>query len=178
LIDSYDEVAIGNPPTPQLVYGFGTTLGFKGFDISAFFQGAGTMSFMLGGVGFYPFSEGGLRGNVHVSALNRWTPENPSQDVVFPRLSFGTNSNNFRSSSWWLRDATYLRLKTVEIGYTIPKKLTQKLKVNTLRFYVAGLNLLTWSGFDYWDPELGNGRGAVYPIQKISMLGLTSICSL
>jgi hypothetical protein len=79
------------------------------------------MSFMLGGVGFYPFSEGGLRGNVHVSALNRWTPENPSQDVVFPRLSFGTNSNNFRSSSWWLRDATYLRLKTVEIGYTIPK---------------------------------------------------------
>jgi len=172
LIDSYDEVAIGNPPTPQLVYAFGTTLGFKGFDVSAFFQGAGTMSFMLGGVGIYPFSEGGLRGNVHVSALSRWTPENPSQDVVYPRLSFGTNSNNFRSSSWWLRDATYLRLKTVEIGYTIPRKLTQKLKVNTLRFYVAGLNLLTWSRFDYWDPELGNGRGAVYPIQKNINVGV------
>lgn len=171
-IDAFDEVAIGNPGTPQLVYGFGVSLSFKGFDFSAFLQGAGTMSFMLGGVGFYPFAEGGIRGNININVLNRWTPENPSQDVIFPRLSFGTNANNFRPSTWWQRDAGYLRLKTVEIGYTIPKEVTQKFKINTFRVYVSGLNLLTWSKFNFWDPELGDGRGAVYPIQKNINMGV------
>lgn len=172
VVDSFDEVAIGNPPTPGTMYGFGFTVGYKGFDVSAFFQGAQTMDFMLGGTGWFPFVEGGIRGNVNANAVNRWTPENPSQDVIFPRLSFGPNNNNYRSSTWWQRDASYLRLKSAEIGYTLPKKFTKKLNVNTFRVYVAGFNLHTWSDFTFWDPELGDGRGSVYPIQKNFNVGV------
>ncbi|WP_190277593.1 SusC/RagA family TonB-linked outer membrane protein [Adhaeribacter rhizoryzae] len=166
VVNAFDEVAIGNPSTPEIVYGFGTTLNYKGFDLSAFFQGTGNMDFMLSGNGWFPFVQGGLRGNLNENALDRWTPENPSQDVLFPRLSFGPNTNNYRSSTWWQRDASYLRLKTTELGYTIPKVITQRLKINTLRIYVSGFNLFTWSKFDYWDPELGNGNGSAYPIQR------------
>jgi TonB-linked SusC/RagA family outer membrane protein len=166
VVNSFDEVAIGSPSTPEVVYGFGTTLNMKGFDLSAFFQGTRNMDFMLGGNGWFPFIQGGLRGNLNANALDRWTPENPSQDVLFPRLSFGPNVNNYRNSTWWLRDASYLRLKTLEFGYTVPKNLTQRLKINTLRVYVSGFNVLTWSKFNFWDPELGNGNGSAYPIQR------------
>lgn len=166
VVNSFDEVAIGDPATPEVVYGFGTTLNFKGFDLSAFFQGTSNMDFMLGGNGWFPFIQGGLRGNLNQNALDRWTPENPRQDVLFPRLSFGPNTNNYRSSTWWQRDASYLRLKTAELGYTIPKSLVQRARIKTLRLYVSGFNLLTWSKFSYWDPELGNGNGSAYPIQR------------
>jgi TonB-linked SusC/RagA family outer membrane protein len=167
VIDSFDEVAIGNTPTPEVVYGFGTTIAYKGFDVSVFFQGAASMSFMLGGVGFFPFIEEGFRGSLSQYALDRWTAENPNEDVLFPRLSYGTSSmNNTRPSTWWQRDASYLRLKTAEIGYTLPKSVTEKLRIKTMRVYANGFNLLTWSKFKFWDPELGNGNGAKYPIQR------------
>ena len=121
---------------------------------------------ILGGNGWFPFIQGGLRGNLNQNALDRWNPENPSQEVLFPRLSFGPNTNNYRNSTWWQRDASYLRLKSAELGYTIPKSLTNRAKINTLRIYVSGFNIFTWSKFDYWDPELGNGNGSAYPIQR------------
>lgn len=166
VVNAFDEAAIGNPANPEVVYGFGTTLGFKGFDLSAFFQGTRNMDFMLGGNGWFPFIQGGLRGNLNMNALDRWTPESPRQDALFPRLSFGPNTNNYRNSTWWLRDASYMRLKTAEIGYTVPKAFTQRVKINTLRVYVSGFNLLTFSKFKFWDPELGNGNGSAYPIQR------------
>ncbi len=171
-VDSFDEVAIGNSSSPEIVYGFGTTLHFKAFDLSVFFQGAGNMNFMLSGTGWFPFVEGGVRGNVNANALDRWTPENPSQDVLFPRLTMGPNSNNYRNSTWWQRDASYLRLKTAEVGYTLPNSLTKRAKISSLRIYLSGFNLKTWSKFDFWDPELGDGRGATYPLQKTFNLGL------
>lgn len=175
VVDSFDEVAIGDPDVPEIVYGFGSTLNFKGFDFSVFFQGAANMDYMLGGIGFYPFLEAGFRGSVTEYATDRWTPDNPRQDALFPRLSYGNNSsNNTRPSTWWQRDASYLRLKTVELGYTIPNQLTKKLKINTVRLYASGFNLLTWSKFEYWDPELGNGNGARYPIQRNLYFGLNA----
>ncbi|MBC8053665.1 MAG: TonB-dependent receptor [Sphingobacteriaceae bacterium] len=172
-IDAFDQVAIGNPSTPEVVYGFGTTLGYKGFDVSVFFQGADNMTFQLGGMGFFPFTEEGFRGSVSKYALDRWTPDNPRQDALFPRLSYGTsNLNNIQASTWWQRDASYLRLKTAELGYTIPKQFTRKLNVNTFRVYASGFNLLTWSKFKFWDPELGSGNGGRYPIQRSVFLGL------
>lgn len=173
VVDAFDQLAVGDPDIPEMVYGFGTTLNYKGFDVSVFFQGAGNMDFMLGGIGFHPFTESGFRGSVSTYALDRWTSENPRQDALFPRLSYGNaSSNNTQSSTWWQRDASYLRLKTAELGYTIPKKLTQRLHVNTLRLYTSGFNLYTWSKFKFWDPELGSGNGGSYPIQKNFYFGV------
>src|SRR5690606_33440372 len=104
--------------------------------------------------------------------LDRWTTNNPDPDAFYPRLSYGRNTYNFRNSTWWQKDASYLRLKTVELGYTIPKPLTSRLEISTLRFYLSGFNVLTWSKFDLWDPEVvGGGNGAAYPPQKYFTLG-------
>jgi len=177
IIDVNDQVAVGNPANPGIIYGFGTSLGFRNFDVSVFFQGSGIMSFNLSGQGWTPFLEG-INTNLLEVATNRWTPENPQEDVIFPRLSVGANQNNTRPSTWWLRDASYLRLKTAEIGYTLPGKLTSRFKTNSLRVFVSGLNLFTWSGFEYWDPELGNGlagaNGAKYPIQRTYNVGINA----
>ncbi len=154
-----------------MVYGFGTSLAWKGIDFSIFFQGSANMDFMLSGDGFYPFLRGQEQGNVTYWATDRWTPENPRQDALFPRLSDGDNPNNYRSSTWWQRSANFLRLKTAEIGYTFPKKWTSKAKISALRIYVSGLNLHTFSKFKYWDPELGNANGAAYPIQRSVSIG-------
>lgn len=171
VVDTYDDVAIGNPDTPEMVYGFGTSVAYKGFDVSVFFQGAANMDFMLGGDGFFPFTRGETQGNVTYYATNRWTPENPSQQVLFPRLSVGANPNNYQNSTWWQRNAGYLRLKTAEIGYSLPKTVLKRFKLSTFRVYVSGLNLHTFSSFKYWDPELGNGNGAAYPLQRSFIMG-------
>lgn len=166
VINTYDEVPIGNPNIPETIYGFGFSLGYKGIDLSVFFQGSANMDFMLAGDGFFPFLRGETQGNVTYWATDRWTEDNPRQNALFPRLSAGDNPNNYRSSTWWQRSADYLRLKTAEIGYTFPKKLTKKVGISTFRIYVSGLNLLTFSDFDYWDPELGNGNGSKYPLSR------------
>ncbi len=171
VIDTYDEVPIGNPDIPETVYGFGFSLAYKGIDLSVFFQGAANMDFMLGGDGFYPFLRGETQGNVTYWATDRWTEDNPRQDALFPRLSSGDNPNNYRNSTWWQRSSNYLRLKTAEVGYTFPKKWTSKANISAFRIYVSGLNLYTFSDFKYWDPELGNGNGSAYPLQRTFTAG-------
>jgi TonB-linked SusC/RagA family outer membrane protein len=178
VINVNDEVAIGDPADPALIYGFGMSIGFKNFDISAFFQGAGMMDYMLSGQGWTPFLDG-INTNLLTVVQDRWTPENSKVDgsqPLFPRLSVGANQNNTRNSTWWQRDADYLRLKTAEIGYTVPNRITSRWKIGGIRVYASGLNLLTWSDFDFWDPELGNGltggTGAKYPIQRTFNFGV------
>jgi TonB-linked SusC/RagA family outer membrane protein len=171
-LDLNDRIAIGNPGNPEIVYGFGSSANFKGFDLSAFFQGTGNMDFMLGGPGVYPFYEQLGRTGIQTFITDRWTAENPRQDALFPRLSYGENPNNFQPSTWWQKDASYLRLKSVEFGYTFDKGLITKLKMTSLRMYVTGFNLVTWSKFKLWDPELGAGNGARYPIQRNVSFGL------
>ena len=175
IINSYDIVPIGNARIPRVQYGFATSAQWKGFDFNIFFRGAGKSDFFFGGSGFYPFN-GEKTGNV-LSIVNdqknRWTPESYSGDPAtenpnarFPRLSYGNNTNNNRNSTFWLADASYLRLKTLEIGYTFPKAWTQKMAMNNLRLSIIGDNLHVWDKVKLWDPEQASGNGAVYPLTR------------
>lgn len=91
----------------------------------------------------------------------------------YPRLSYGGNANNYRNSTYWLRDGSYMRLKTLELGYSLPKSIVNKIRLNNLRIYLMGTNLLTFSSFDLWDPELGSSNGQAYPLSRAFTIGLT-----
>jgi TonB-linked SusC/RagA family outer membrane protein len=178
-IDAFDRKrGVGNPAVPEIVYGAGFNLEYKGIYVSAFFQGTANTSVVLGGTtpeGWYPFSWGVDQSNYRTFALDRWTEENPSQNVLMPRIhKSGTNSaNNNQGSTWWLRDGSFLRLKNVEIGYNIPKFIVQKLHMNTARIYMMGNNLTVWDKIKYWDPETGNSNGGLnYPLSRTFTFGL------
>lgn len=180
VINDGDRVAIGATRRPNLIYGLGSSAQWKGFDVNVHFQGAGKSSFFIYGKTVYAFSEGEW-GTVLKDLMgpNRWISSEISGDVAtenpnasYPRLSFGENKNNFRESTYWLRDGSYLRLKTVDIGYTFPKKIVNKLHCTNIRLFVVGTNLLTWSKFKLWDPEMANSRGEEYPLAKSITFGL------
>ncbi|MDR1524369.1 MAG: TonB-dependent receptor [Tannerella sp.] len=172
VIDSYDEVAIGYSNIPELMYGFGFQVAYKGFDLAMFFRGQGRVSYMLGGEGFIPFKEGGDRGNLFEEALDRWTEDNPNQDAFYPRLSIGNTENNYRNSTKWQYDGSFLRLADMEVGYNFPGKLLAPLHIKGLRLYFHGSNLALFSKFKMWDPELGKGRGDAYPLQRKMNFGV------
>ena len=181
VINSDDIVPIGNARIPKIQYGFAGSVKWKGLDFNIFFRGAGKSDFFFGGTGFYPFA-GERLGNV-LSIVkdqkNRWTPASYSGDPAtenpnarFPRLTYGNNVNNNRRSTFWLADASYLRLKTLEIGYTFPKMLTQKMMMNNLRVSLIGDNLHVWDKVKFWDPEQASDNGAVYPLTRSYTLAL------
>ena len=170
-IDVYDKTAIGGTVDPELVYGFGVNLSYKGFDFGALFSGVGrTWNILSGNV--IPVSNKGVYYNVFTNYNDRWTVDNPSQDVFYPRLDYGTNANNNQASTWWLKDMSFLRLKNVEVGYSFPKTLLDKIKVTGIRVYLRGTNLLTFSSFKLWDPELKSTTGAAYPAMKSASFGV------
>lgn len=178
-IDSYDQVrGVGNPSVPEVIYGFGLNAEYKGIYASIFFQGAGNTSVLLGGStseGWYPFSWGVDQSNYRTFALDRWTEDNPNQNAIIPRLhkSNTNNANNRVSSTWWLRDGSFLRLKNIEIGYQIPKSLLSKIGLETARIYLMGYNLAVWDDIKYFDPEAGNGNaGFNYPLPRTFTLGI------
>lgn len=174
-IDGNDEVPIGATTRPNLIYGFGVSGTWKGFDFNVHFQGAGKSSFFINGFTVYPFSQGDW-GNILTDVVesNRWIlGENEDIHAKYPRLSYGGNSNNYRNSTYWLRNGAYMRLKTLELGYSIPKSIVNKIHLNNLRIYLMGTNLLTFSDFDLWDPELGSSNGQAYPLSKTFTVGLT-----
>lgn len=171
-IDSYDESPIGKPYVPEIIYGFGANIKYKMFDLGLFFQGSGNFTNMLQGSTFVPGSGGGGTGNIYSNVDDRWTEENPKQDVFWPRLSNSESSNNMRNSTWWLRDASYLRLKTMEVGFTFPQQWVKGANIRNARIYFRGSNLLTFAKFKMWDPEIGSQNGLKYPLQKIMTFGL------
>lgn len=174
-ITEADRTWIGNPAMPEIVYGFGASINWKGLDFSFLFQGGGNRSaYLTGGWYFQPFqADRGPKhmGNVMTAFLDRWTPENPDPHAFSPRLSYGANANNYKTSTWWQRNASYLRLKNVEIGYTLPDRWAKKIYADKLRIYLQGVNLGTFSSFysDFWDPETGADS---YPMQRVIFLGL------
>lgn len=174
LIDATDKTAIGGTYDPQIVYGFGLNTSYKNFDLNVFFQGNARTWRIIGdgAKNFMPGSMMGQQGNILANYQDRWTEENPRQDAFYPRLTYGANDNNSQHSTWWLRNMSMLRLKDVEIGYTFPKALVNKVGLSNLRFYVKGANLLTFSKFDLWDPEVGTANGAAYPIMRSFSFGL------
>jgi hypothetical protein len=172
-INSLDESAIGGTNDPKIIYGFGGNATYKNVDFSFFFQGVGDTYRMIGGSNYFiPASGQGVLGNVYSNYNDRWTEENPSQNVFWPRLSYATNFNNTVGSTWWKKDMSFLRLRTVEVGYSLSKKITDKMHVKTIRFYASGNNLLCFSKFKLWDPELDTSNGLRYPPMKSIMFGL------
>ncbi|SKA36060.1 TonB-linked outer membrane protein, SusC/RagA family [Chitinophaga eiseniae] len=165
IINSYDQQAIGYGPVPRIVYGLNFSVGAKGFDLSLFFQGVAMVDFMYsGGHGTNPFYEGPTIGNLYTIATDRWTPDNPNSKPFYPRMSTRQDiTTNYYASTWWLKRADYIRLKSAELGYTFGMRKLQKYGLKTLRAYVNGTNLFTISPWKIWDPELGDGRGTAYP---------------
>lgn len=172
MINALDNSAIGGTFDPQLVYGFGLNLRYKSIDFGLFMQGLGNTYRIIGGSNFMPGSANGSMGNILTNVSDRWTVENPRQDVFYPRLSDFQNANNNQSSTWWLRDMSLLRMKNIEVGYNFPKKILVKTFVQNARIFVKGSNLLTFSGFKLWDPEVDSANGLRYPIMKSASVGI------
>lgn len=162
IINTNDRIVLGHPTVPEIVYGFGASAKWKNLDFSVFFQGTGNVSLMMSG--FHPFyreDNWAKRGLMQWIADDHWSETNPNPNAAYPRLTATSNANNEQASSYWLRNAAFLKLKNAEIGYTYKK----------MRFYISGNNLLTFSPFDLWDPEMGGGSGMKYPTTRTFNVG-------
>lgn len=180
VVNDGDRVAIGATTKPNLIYGMGISAQWKGLDVNVHFQGSGKSTFFIDGPSVRAFSEG-TWGNILTDLVkDRWIsadisgdPATENPNASYPRLSYGGHNNNFRGSTYWLRNGAYLRLKTLEIGYSLPKGFVNKIHFNNMRFFFIGTNLLTFSSFKLWDPELGSSNGEKYPLARVFTLGLT-----
>ncbi|MEP4668877.1 MAG: SusC/RagA family TonB-linked outer membrane protein, partial [Cyclobacteriaceae bacterium] len=190
-ITDLDRTGIGLPTVPKITYGFGCSVGYKKFDVSAFFQGLGQTSFFIDPYQVGPFinsigiddndsnndyvtsgngflSENGL---LQAFADNHWSEENKDVYALHPRLSDGVIPNNTVRSTYWMRDGSFIRLKQVEIGYNVLQNSDNRLKLANMRIYVNGTNLISWSSFKLWDPELQD-KGLNYPLQRVFNVGI------
>ena len=166
-IDAYDQTYISRGDVPTTVYGFGFTVGWKDLSVGMMFQGVAGAERVLNGSSINPFNGGGGSGNLYSNIDDRWTEENPDQNAFYPRLSYGSETtssiNNFQKSTWWVRNMNFLRLKTLQISYNLPKPWVNKVHLKNAAVYVMGTNLFTLSRFKLWDPELNTDNGASYP---------------
>jgi TonB-linked SusC/RagA family outer membrane protein len=163
VVNGYDRTIIGNPEIPEIIYGFGGTLKYKKWDLSLFFQGVAKVSLMMSDI--HPFSEAGHKGyNIAQYIVDdHWSESNNVAGAAYPRLSPEFITNNAQTSTYYLRNAAFLRLKNAELGYSF---------FPWLRVYAAGTNLLTFSPFSTWDPEMGSGNGLKYPLQRTAKIGI------
>jgi hypothetical protein len=169
-ISEMDQVPIGFPTSPEMVYGFGLSTGGKHFDISIFFQGLARESFWVDVEKTTPFVKN-QRQLLKVWADNHWSEDNRNIYAAWPRLSPDVSENNKQQSTWFMRNGALLRLKTVELGYSLKERLNKKLHLNGARIYLNANNLYTFSKFNLWDVEMG-GNGLGYPIQRVVNLGI------
>ncbi len=174
IISNFDMIAIGHSWMPEINYGFGASLRYKQLDFSFLFQGVGRVSTMFGGQAMQPFS--GMdptAANFFLDVYeNHWDIDNPNPNAKYPRPSAQLNQNNSLASTYWQRDASYLRLRNATCGYSFPKRLAEKIGVRQLRLYISGQNLMTFSPIDLFDPEITNTQGAGYPPTKNVTFGL------
>ena len=169
VISEADQVPIGNPTTPEIIYGFGISTGYKGVDASVFFQGLANESFWIDASDMSPFvGDTQLLKDIDES---HWSEDNRDIYAFWPRYSAYRNYNNTQVSTWWMRDGSFLRLKQIELGYTLPNIWTEKFHIANFRLYVTGTNLFSWSHFKMWDPEMGSS-GLNYPIQRTFNIGV------
>jgi hypothetical protein len=171
-ITTLDQVPIGYPTTPEVVYGFGFSLGWKKLDISAFFQGLARESFWIDASATAPFI--GQTQLLKAYADNHWSEDNQDIYALWPRLSTVSSlghNNNIQQSTWFMQNGAFLRVKQIEIGYTVPEKILRRALLTSTRIYLNTSNPFIWSKFKLWDVEMG-GNGLGYPIQKIFNIGL------
>jgi TonB-linked SusC/RagA family outer membrane protein len=171
-IDDRDQVPIGFPTTPEIIYGFGLSAGYKNFDFSCFFQGSARSSFWINAANTAPFvgASGQNRAMLQYYADSHWSEENRDIYALWPRLSEIAMPNNQQTSTWFMRDGSFLRLKTSEIGYTLPAIFVSAVKLSNVRLYVSGSNLAVFSVFKMWDSEMA-GNGLAYPLQRVFNIG-------
>lgn len=174
-IDENDQVPIGYPTTPEIIYGFGISLGYKRFDLSTFFQGSARSAFWIEPGKIAPFMSGdgalGNRALLQTIADSHWAEDNRDVHAFWPRLSATSISNNEVTSTWWMRNGAFLRLKTVEVGYTIPEKLVKQICLGSIRVYASGTNLFQIRKFKTWDPEQAE-KAFNYPLQRVINVGV------
>lgn len=185
VINAYDWTYLGKSWFPSWLYGAGFSVMYHKFDVSLFFQGVQDVGIMANGswisgdgwgsdgAGVVPFSGmGEFPNNTLANAVDRWTPANPRQNAYYPRLTMGSlGDNNYAGSTWWLKDGAYMRLKQASLGYTLSSVRLKRGGLSSLYFYLSGMNLLTFSKFKLWDPELGS-NGAKYPITRTVTFGI------
>ena len=177
-ITTLDQVPIGYPTSPEIVYGFGFSAGYRNFDLSAFFQGLARESFWISVSNTAPFLTDASSGTIYQNQLlqayasDHWSEDDRNLYALWPRLSTGSsgNDNNSQQSTWFMRDGSFIRLKSIELGYTLPNRWLKK-KDASFRIYFSGTNLFTFSKFKLWDPEMA-GSGLGYPVQKVFNLGV------
>ena len=185
VVDNNDVCAIGATTTPNLVYGIGVSVMWNGFDFNIHFQGAGKSSQVISGKTVWAFSNDRYGQILADLVDDRWVdaetaaqigiPANENPNAAYPRLVYcenGASHNNYCASSYWMRDFSYFRLKNLEVGYNLPKEICNKIHFDNIRFFVQGANLLTFSGFKLWDPEMGSANGEAYPLTKSITAGL------
>ena len=179
-ISEGDQIPIGFPTVPEIQYGFGLSTGYKRLDLSFFFQGNARVSFFINPGTTEKLSDGrtvpggcapftGQRNALAIVANDYWTETNPNVHAFWPRLSISPPENNTVRSTWWLRDGKFIRLKTVEFGYSLPE--FSKIGMKSSRFYINAENLFVISPFKMWDPEMG-GNGLAYPINRRFNVGV------
>jgi len=177
IINDYDKVPLDYSSSPQIQYGFATEFNYKQWNLSILFEGVSRVKYFSGGRGYYPF-DGREVGNIlDVVAADHWTSrdisgtaatENPN--AKFPRLTYGGNANNNRASTYWLNDASYLRLKNVQLSYTMDGALMKKVGIKSTTFSIIGENLHVWDKVKIVDPEQASSNGARYPKQRVITL--------
>ena len=171
VVDAHDEVAIGYSRVPEINYGFGLQINWKGLDFGAFFRGQAHVSYSVGG-SFFPFANGVGKGNLFAKAMDRWSEENPNPNAFYPRLSASASANNQKASTRTIYDGSLLRLSDLEVGYTFRGKHLKSWGCQSLRVYFVGSNLLLFSPWDMWDPESGSTNGSNYPLARKFNLGV------
>ena len=186
-INELDKVPIGFPTIPEIIYGAGISTGYKGIDFNIFFQGSARSSFWVDPEVTSPFCDPiydprwfnnpnliGRHGNLallQAYADDHWSESNPDIYAKMPRFDYRYNANNRQVSTWFMEDGSFLRLKSLEVGYSLPKSLISKIGLEQFRIYYSGINLAIWSNFSLWDAEMG-GDGLGYPLQRVHNIGL------
>lgn len=171
MVDYRDKAAIGNPIYPLLTGGINVGFSYKEFDLSMTWSGATKTSRMLEQIYREPFGEQNSKSLLTYLVDNAWTPE-LGNEAKAPRISFNNKKHNYQASDLWLRDASYLRLKNIEIGYSFPKSVLKKMQINQLRVYLSGYNLLTFDSLDVLDPEMTSTISPMYPLIKVVNVGV------
>ena len=167
-IDENDKCMIGRGDVPKYYYGFGGDFRYKNVGFGILFQGTAGADRLLDGSGIRPFTNSTGGGTLYANIEDRWSKDDPTNDNVFyPRLAWSSastsNQNNYQPSTWWQKDMSFLRLKQFTVSYYFPKSWTRKGPLSGGRFYIMGSNVLTFSKFKLWDPELNTNNGISYP---------------
>lgn len=171
VIDDFDRVAIGYARTPELMFGFGGTVAYKGWDLTLNFTGAARTSTFLDVEGMWPFQLEYPNYNVMREYYdNRWVSGADNSNAKYPAVINGNNPNNYRTSTLYMKDASYVRLKVAEVGYNFPKPVAESLSIEGLRVFINGTDLLTFDKLKVIDPESNYGTGG-YPRQSVLNIG-------